>query len=329
MNDPLEKKLHTLQDHVRLSATEKDFHRAQLEEVMRTRPVARPIPSPFISLMFGRPQMTFAMLALVIFGGGGAVSASDRALPGDTLYSVKLQLTEPARLALTFNTEERTELEAEYASRRLKEFALATVQGSLSEGDAKDITDSLDERIAGAQEGIERMKLEGEGEDAYLAQADLRTMLLTHSNILKKVASVTPGSELSVDDVQQHLHERLTDIAEEESVLTAIVENTEEDAGLDASVEGSRVEATAALRSLEHQVIESGLTLDAGDHVVIKSSLEHAGQLIRDAETKQGEGEGQTALQLFAEAEEIMDELSMLIESEQSLEIDLVGPATE
>lgn len=329
MKDSLESKLHSLQDNLVLSEAEKDFHRTQLEETMRMRPSMQPVPSPFISILFGRPQMAFAMLALAVLGSGGVVVASDRAVPGDALYAIKLEVAEPARLALTFDAKERAELEVTFADRRLKEFAVASLRNTLDEETADDITESLTERIAGAQEEIKQLKNEGESEDAYLAHADLRTMLLTHTNVLQKVSDANPNAVSSVAEVQSKLSVSLTDLAGEENELETLVAGSPEDTDLVESVEESRIETSTALAGLQAQVAESEARLDSGDQTVIVESMAKVDQLIRDAHARKEEGEDKAALQLYAAAEEEIDELSVLIESERVLEIDLIEPSAQ
>lgn len=64
------------------------------------------------------PVMAAMGMVAVLFGGSiASVSASERALPGDFLYSLKL-VTEQARLALTKPKDEKLKLKVEFASRR-------------------------------------------------------------------------------------------------------------------------------------------------------------------------------------------------------------------
>lgn len=68
-----------------------------------------------------QPVSVVAALLLALFGGSLlSVSAAEKSLPGDVLYSVKLA-TEQARLALTKNPKERVKLKSEFTDRRVDE----------------------------------------------------------------------------------------------------------------------------------------------------------------------------------------------------------------
>ncbi|MFA5791848.1 MAG: DUF5667 domain-containing protein [Candidatus Paceibacterota bacterium] len=81
------------------------------------------IKSPEISLFFGMPIlriMAVALIAILILGGGGAVFASQKSLPGDILYSVKI-ITENFQETFTFNPQKKAQLKTILAEKRIKE----------------------------------------------------------------------------------------------------------------------------------------------------------------------------------------------------------------
>jgi hypothetical protein len=67
------------------------------------------------------PVFAVAVVVFAIFGGSLlSVSAAERALPGDLLYSVKLA-TEQARIALAKNPQDKVKLKTEFTERRVDE----------------------------------------------------------------------------------------------------------------------------------------------------------------------------------------------------------------
>lgn len=82
------------------------------------------------------PVFAVMVIVLAIFGGSLlSVSAAERALPGDLLYSVKLA-TEQARLAMAKNPQDKVKLKTEFTERRVDE--MKQVVSSSSASDRKD-----------------------------------------------------------------------------------------------------------------------------------------------------------------------------------------------
>ncbi|GEM_PF-805300 len=77
---------------------------------------------PVISFKWMRtPTAIISTVILAIFGGSFlSVSASEQALPGDFLYSIKLA-SEQARMAMVKSPDERIKLKAEFTERRVHE----------------------------------------------------------------------------------------------------------------------------------------------------------------------------------------------------------------
>ncbi len=77
---------------------------------------------PVVSFRWMRaPVAIIAVVIMVLFGGVFfSVSASERALPGDFLYSIKL-VTEQARIALAEEPNEKIKLKTEFTKRRMDE----------------------------------------------------------------------------------------------------------------------------------------------------------------------------------------------------------------
>ena len=64
--------------------------------------------------------MSTALIVLLVLSGGGAVFASQKSLPGDILYSVKI-ITENLQETFTFNPQKKAKLETILAEKRIKE----------------------------------------------------------------------------------------------------------------------------------------------------------------------------------------------------------------
>jgi len=87
---------------------------AQRRQVQRRNPFAG-LPRPVVRL-----SLAGAFAVALLVGGLTAASASDRSLPGDPLYGVKLEI-ERVQLAATFDSTARARLQLHFADVRLNE----------------------------------------------------------------------------------------------------------------------------------------------------------------------------------------------------------------
>ena len=71
--------------------------------------------------VFSKPVAVFAAIALIIFGGSAiSIAASQRSKPGDSLYIAKI-INEKTKLALTFDSKAKAQLNLEFAGNRATE----------------------------------------------------------------------------------------------------------------------------------------------------------------------------------------------------------------
>ena len=151
MNSPL-KKLQQEAQLLKLSSTEKAaLHASLMKVVHASREAAdasapRMTPSPFY---FFSPQfaMPFAAL-LVIFITGGTALAAKGALPGDALYTIKTNVSEPLMGALAFSNEDKIKFHTEIAQTRLEEAEVLASQNRLDAKASATIETNLDTHLA-------------------------------------------------------------------------------------------------------------------------------------------------------------------------------------
>jgi len=320
-NEPLEKKLTDIKNHVALSSSEKGFHRAKLLEHMHK--TTQPVPSPFSWMTFASVRYALVALFVVALGGSGVTLASEQSLPGDVLYSVKLKVAEPVRLALMSDRDERVEFEVALAEKRLEEFAVASVRSDVDARTERLIAASFDERLDSVQEHIETMRLSGEGDDAYRTNADLHAVLSAHTRILDTLAVAHPYAVGEADTIRTHLQQALveTEAAEDELIIASAASSEE---SLDESVDESQEEVLRVLEDLHARIGNAESTLDDGDRATVTNLVDEASRVIDAAGTTEAAGDSQKALQLYVQAEASLDELEILLEGEESLQVDLI-----
>ncbi len=128
--------------------------------IRRRLPMFAPLYARLARVMRGPALATFSITSVVLGGSIVSVSAAERAIPGDTLYSVKL-VTEQARIALAGTKQDKVKLKAEFTKRRVAELKTIVTTPVSKRGEravqAVDILkrdlDTLKQQLADAQQG--------------------------------------------------------------------------------------------------------------------------------------------------------------------------------
>ena len=183
---------------VQLSTKEKRAGKKELQTFMKAHPAAKVVAEGFFA-RFGRlftirlPAMAMVVVLLVTAGGGAAYGA-ESALPGDLLYPVKTEVTEPLRERFARTPERRAHFAAWRIERRLQE----------------------------AEKLLERAE-----SDPTLLD-DLKTRIEMHTAHLEQRME-----QLESDDQAEHIRVRLENrIEKHEEILDSIDEGTFDPASL-------------------------------------------------------------------------------------------------
>lgn len=123
-----------------LSETERSRMRTLLAEYASFKPVRNAAPSStarFLSFALTRPAVAAALaFALVATSGGAVAYAAEGTVPGDLLYPVKVDVTEPVVTALVPTGKAQVDWQLAIAKRRLNEAATLSAKGRLASSTA-------------------------------------------------------------------------------------------------------------------------------------------------------------------------------------------------
>jgi hypothetical protein len=291
--------------HIRLSADEKAHMRANIFGVPSPVQVTK---SPYMTVShyhwFSARFMTAMAALLVVVLGGGTVYASQAALPGDALYTVKVSVAEPVRAALAFSDEAKLSVHTEIAEERLEEAQALAAEGRLSTDAALQIESSLEAHV----EEVETLALRVEEihpDIALEVSETLESALAVNSAIL-----ATLGDESDDDDTKKNSHSLASKA--QSRIATAYARNAGGMGGaaeaMTLMVPGTEVEDTSAFMA-------TSVTEDAG--VAAKSAPAFAPQATATATEAQIKAAGQMEVralravsdvkQAFAKSKEALD----------------------
>lgn len=104
--------------------------------IAKNRPVKSPWSAHSFSVWISRNRWAYAVvtvLLIISLTGGGVAFAAEGSLPGDLFYPIKINVTEPLRVALTPSLEAKASLAASFANERVQEGETLAAQGKLDQ----------------------------------------------------------------------------------------------------------------------------------------------------------------------------------------------------
>jgi hypothetical protein len=174
-------------ESITLSLEERREMRAGLLRVMSRNGIRR--FSLSLMVISFRPFYGAVSMAMVmILISGGISYAAESALPGDTLYPVKVGVTERVRSWTAFSYEADGAWQVARAERRLQEASLLAVQGKLDSKKEAEIASRLREHTEEATETIAHLQIDKRIAAAASASSRLESSLRIHEQILTQVA---------------------------------------------------------------------------------------------------------------------------------------------
>lgn len=195
--------------------------RALLQEYMEMQPIRTTGPaheaarsSLFSSIVIITRRGYLVPITAVVLTFGltaGTAFAAEGALPGDTLYSMKVHITEEARGILASTPKAKADWEIERTSRRLEEASTLAIEGNLTNERRVEIENNLARHVFATEQKVKALAGNNENADADMVGAELYAVLKAHGDILASVLPVvddqgdTSNSRSLISDITAHL----------------------------------------------------------------------------------------------------------------------------
>lgn len=278
------------------SGSERERMRVALREYARIKPIRDSgkesgVPSPYTSIFpryFMRPAAGFmAAILVLVTGTSGIAYAAEGALPGDTLYPIKVNVTEPVRITLAADTAQKAALHRRFAETRISEAAALAKQGRLTAAVQTELeTRFVENSDKGGQE------IDGATKVAFDAR------LAAHEAVLERIDEERRGT--STLAMRTAIRGRIAVADTQESptdaramLFTATMKQTSPTRD-EKEAEDLTTNADLALKSSSQTVDARTGTLGATTTLRAKSELERAAKLAEKGRQllKEGDADG-------------------------------------
>lgn len=208
-------------NQIQLSATDRKRVRAELEAYADAN---KPTASPWIGVLspLQKLQKPALVVATLFFIVGGISLAAEEALPGDSLYAVKLNINERVMGLASLNDISDAENESRITSRRIAELEELAARGVLNPDVSKRLTAAISQHTRSAREHIKAASEAGEISSALSLETELVSMLNTHGDILEQLGVKNDGSFATTTMTAATELRQLAQSKAEEDVTTAV-----------------------------------------------------------------------------------------------------------
>lgn len=207
-NDPFKKGIADIRN-AHLSDKEKSFI---LSNILHGR-VKSPFWGLYAFMMQARQKALYALALAVVFllaGGGTVVLAAEGSVPGDVLYSVKVNVTEPALDRLYTAREDKARWEGEKTARRLREVETLALEGRLDEEAIKAIEEKIQEHNETFRASASGISTTTEPEKRESVEVEYEAKLKAHAKILGRIKERLPeDTRDAIERVSETLREEV------------------------------------------------------------------------------------------------------------------------
>jgi len=301
-----------------LSGDEKSLIRSNLQMHVRNDLVVRQhlyrSKLKTFKLILIKPMPIFIVILLAL---GGTSFAAEKTLPGDALYSVKLNVNEHVQGWLSLSDEAKANWETVLVNRRLKEAEELASNSKLDAKTEAKIESNFEKHANKAQEHITKLAKVDAKATADIA-ANLQTSLEAHNRILSSI-NTSKG-----DDIKSQLKAIIVKVkAEIKDTSEDRVKNENEvKAGTNVQVaaEGRLNAAENKLAEVQKFVENKKANISAETMVQIQAQLKVAIDLIAQGKVQLNAKEYGQAFNFFGQAKAKTQEVKMLVEAKAHLE---------
>lgn len=293
----------------------------------------KPIISPFASrsgwhhffILISNKKYISTLVIIMLILGGGVSAAAQEALPGDSLYPIKVHINESVRTRLAFSNEAEVAVEKDLANERLKEAEKLVVKGTLTKKAKNTIKEGFKKHADQTKALILNIKSEGNIEKAATINSDFESTLDAHASILGELSKKDPTNQEEIADVHSIVGVYLKDATKirQEGEDTVVLSSTNKnEAEIKASTEVSLQAANAKIAEVDKLLEQNkDITLETKTQAITRITT--AKDIFAQGKAKFDAKEYNQAYILFQKAARTAQNTNLVISSEDEFKINL------
>ncbi len=328
-------KFKKLQDKIKLSKNEKNFHREKILKFMNDQDLVQSpyfreqVPSSFQFIFFIKKHFIITSLVIVCFLSTTIAVSADHAIPNDYLYQVRVKIVEPTKILLAPTAEKKNDLRVKFVNKALKDFSQVSEKEEINEPDKKALIDSVSSNIQDINIEIANEKEEVNTSNSLKIANDLKSVLSAHNIVLDKMNE--SNSENITEDLSAKINEGLGQTEETISQLTETIQNSSDLTKLDQTIIDQKEEINTSLNNIENNKKNPPSKNNSEENNIlniqneIDTKLSEIDLMTKEGDIKLEEGNKKEAVDIYNQVDQKVGELESLIESSQNLNIKILN----
>lgn len=256
------------------------------------------------------------IIIIAILLGGGVSIAAQQSLPGDALYSVKVNVNEKVVALAKVSDEAKANWDARLAARRLEEAEELAIKGELNadvraqlEANFKSFADRAEARVVAFEDRDQ--------DNAVEVIANFETALKVHERILLTIGKAKSEEKEDVDDLAATVK-----VEEQDSTKIRKDKEAEVSTGVDveAAANGRRSAAENKIEEVKNYIAAKSDFLGVSATLQAEARLKVAQGIFAQGDAKLSAQNWGAAFVLFGQAHATAQEAKLLIEAKASLD---------
>lgn len=283
-------------------------------------PAIKPVHSPFsFLLMFQRHHFAYygiLSFLVIVLSGGGVVFASQKSLPGNLLYSLKVSVIEPINYSFKSSPEDRAQYASNLATKRLIEAETLTYQGKLDASKEEQLNNLLTVHTANLDKAIAELNQNKSDEKARGIVTSFQAEMGAHAQILGIITKQTNTEEKQNKNIQISETARVSADTVRNSfessnkkTIFGYEKNKDSIESIINSTTSSLSQIPTAVSPVKQQVIED-----------TQKTLDQSKQFLNEANEQSKIGDSKSAYSSILDSESSAKEASILLETGLKLE---------
>lgn len=314
-----------------LTQREKDFMRENLVVYMNLKPaVSRKLTiADVFSLKPALSRAVPVALAVVLALGGVTFAAGD-ALPGELLYSLKVNVIEKVQSAAAVGSEAEVKLQANFAAKRLKEAEKLALKGNFTSENKATIEAKFKEHTESISSNLVEIEAGADAEAAVEVSAEVESSLKAHGDILEKLSENTdPATKSDIAVLVGEIRQVVKNVAASNEKVEEKITNESNAAESRIIVEEKKKAAEGAVISAETYFKQTESLFSERTRFLVNEQLEEANKALEFGDSQLSSGRYTDAYRQFRLAQNISHEAVVILETALELNIEIhIGVST-